>query len=71
MTLEMCFGDCAGAGCKYWGVEYGGECYCGNSFGAGSVAALGGNADCSFTCPGNSLEFCGAGNRLSTYVYTG
>jgi hypothetical protein len=71
MTLEMCFGDCAGAGCKYWGVEYGGECYCGNSFGAGSVAALGGNADCSFTCPGNPLEFCGAGNRLSTYVYTG
>jgi hypothetical protein len=66
MTLEMCFGDCAGAGYKYWGVEYAGECYC-----AGSVAAPGGNADCSFTCPRNPLEFCGAGNRLSTYVYTG
>lgn len=26
------------------------------------------DADCSFNCPGNSAEKCGAGNRLSTYV---
>jgi WSC domain len=63
MTLEMCATDCAGF--TYWGVEYGGECYCGNSWNTGSVNATG--SDCSFLCPGNDLEFCGAGNRLSSY----
>jgi hypothetical protein len=24
-------------------------------------------SDCNFECPGNPLEFCGAGNRLSAY----
>ncbi|KAH7343016.1 hypothetical protein BKA65DRAFT_303260 [Rhexocercosporidium sp. MPI-PUGE-AT-0058] len=66
MTLEMCAENCAGF--KYWGVEYGAECYCGNEFQAGSVAVPQG--DCSFPCPGNTLEFCGAGNRLSSYVLT-
>jgi len=60
----MCATDCAGF--KYWGVEYGGECYCGNSFNTGSVVAQA--SDCSFTCPGAPLEYCGAGNRLSAYV---
>jgi len=63
MTLESCEAICAGY--LYWGVEYGGECYCGNSFNAGSVNAT--DSDCSFLCPGNNLEFCGAGDRLSTY----
>lgn len=63
MTLEMCASDCAGY--TYWGAEYGGECYCGNAFNAGSVNAS--ESDCSFACPGNALEFCGAGNRLSSY----
>ncbi|KAG4441379.1 hypothetical protein IFR05_003136 [Cadophora sp. M221] len=66
MTLEMCAANCAGF--KYWGVEYGAECYCGNEFQTGSLAVP--NADCSFPCPGNPLEFCGAGNRLSTYGLT-
>ncbi|KAH8599832.1 hypothetical protein B0O99DRAFT_682314 [Bisporella sp. PMI_857] len=64
MTLEMCAGNCVGW--KYFGAEYGGECYCGNSFNTGSVAAP--DAECSFICPGDKLEYCGAGNRLSAYV---
>ncbi|KAL5329263.1 hypothetical protein ACEPPN_002774 [Leptodophora sp. 'Broadleaf-Isolate-01'] len=66
MTLEMCAANCAGF--KYWGVEYGAECYCGNEFQVGSVAVP--HTDCTFPCPGNALEFCGAGNRLSSYVLT-
>lgn len=65
MTLEICISTCAGY--TYAGVEYGRECYCGNSFNAGSVVAPGGNADCNMVCPGNNLEFCGAGSRLSVY----
>jgi hypothetical protein len=39
--------------------------YCGNALNAGSVlAAL---TDCSFVCPGNQYEYCGAGNRLELY----
>jgi hypothetical protein len=63
MTLELCESFCSGY--TYWGTEYGRECYCGNSFNAGSVNASAN--DCSFLCPGNNLEYCGAGNRLSCY----
>jgi len=42
--------------------------YCGNVLNVGSVpAAL---TDCSFICPGNPLEYCGAGNRLELYQLT-
>jgi hypothetical protein len=43
----------------------GGECYCGNSLNAGSVLANTG--DCSMTCDGNALEYCGGPNRLDLY----
>ncbi|PMD60425.1 WSC-domain protein [Hyaloscypha bicolor E] len=63
MTLEACESFCGNY--AYWGTEYGRECYCGNSFGQGSVAAP--NSDCSMLCPGDVTEYCGAGNRLSVY----
>ncbi|KAG4444113.1 hypothetical protein IFR05_000342 [Cadophora sp. M221] len=63
MTLQSCATDCAAY--TYFGTEYGRECYCGNSFSAGSVVAP--LADCSFPCGGNSAQKCGAGNRLSVY----
>jgi len=67
MTLEECATDCAAY--DYFGVEYGGECYCGDSLNAGSVqAAL---TDCNFVCPGNQYEYCGAGNRLELYLKNG
>jgi len=63
MTLELCFTGCAGS--TYWGVEYGGECYCGTLLNSGSTIAP--DTDCSFVCPGSKFEYCGAGNRLSLY----
>ncbi|TVY38355.1 WSC domain-containing protein [Lachnellula occidentalis] len=64
MTLESCASFCTGF--KLFGVEYGRECYCGYTLGAGSISAAN-QADCSFLCPGNNLEYCGAGNRLELY----
>ncbi|KAH8672637.1 hypothetical protein BGZ60DRAFT_282514 [Tricladium varicosporioides] len=66
MTLEMCASSCSGW--KYFGVEYGGECYCGNGFSSGAVPPPEGEQGCSFTCPGDKWELCGAGNRLTSYV---
>ncbi len=63
MTVEECASNCAGY--KYWGVEYSGECYCGNTLAATSILAP--LSDCSFICPGDSDEYCGAGNRLELY----
>ncbi|KAL1837323.1 hypothetical protein VTJ49DRAFT_3994 [Mycothermus thermophilus] len=63
MTLESCAAFCEGY--KYFGTEYARECFCGNSFGTGSVEAPA--TDCSMACAGNGGQLCGAGNRLSVY----
>lgn len=40
--------------------------YCGNAIDSTSTNATT-QADCSFSCPGNQYEYCGAGNRLQMY----
>ncbi|KAL9014260.1 MAG: hypothetical protein Q9173_001102 [Seirophora scorigena] len=63
MTVEKCAAACT----KFplFGVEYGTECYCGNTLNQGSDPAP--EEECSFKCPGNPDEKCGAGNRLNVY----
>ncbi|KAH8592518.1 WSC domain-containing protein [Bisporella sp. PMI_857] len=63
MTIDKCEAVCSAY--TYFGVEYGRECYCGNTLGEGSGPTQA--SECSFTCPGNSAQFCGAGSRLSLY----
>ena len=63
MTVEMCAEYCSPY--QYFGVEYGRECYCGNTRNADSVVAP--DADCSFACAGDATETCGAGMRLDFY----
>lgn len=66
MDLEMCASFCFDSDYSFFGVEYGQQCYCGNSLGAGSVFAA--NQDeCTTKCPGNSTQYCGAGKRLNLY----
>jgi hypothetical protein len=43
--------------------------YCGNSFTTGSVIVA--DSDCNTLCSGNSLQFCGAGGRLTVYAVAG
>jgi len=66
MTLEACATFCAGY--TYFGTEYARECFCGNTLPADLVQAA--SSDCSMTCTGNSLQFCGNGDRLSLYQLT-
>ncbi|OBR15647.1 WSC domain-containing protein [Colletotrichum higginsianum IMI 349063] len=64
MTLEKCATFCTGN--TFFGVEYSRECWCGNSFAAGSVPVPG--TQCSMKCMGNPFQYCGEGNRLSVYT---
>ena len=64
VTLHRCAEFCHGF--AYFGAEYGRECYCGDSFAAGSTPVSSG--DCSMPCVGNGKQLCGAGDRLSVYA---
>ncbi|KZF19119.1 WSC-domain-containing protein [Xylona heveae TC161] len=68
MTNEACESYCKGKGFTYAGTEYSQECYCGNSFNAGSV---GGQTGCTMACTGNKNEICGGPNRLTVWSVSG
>jgi hypothetical protein len=63
MTLESCASFCSDY--HYFGTEYGGECYCGNTLASSSTNAS--LSDCSMPCTGNAYQYCGAGDRLELY----
>ncbi|KAK0372178.1 hypothetical protein CLIM01_10465 [Colletotrichum limetticola] len=67
MTVQKCSSFCT----KYshFGVEYGRECYCGNTIQSQALAVD--RNECSFACSGNPLEVCGAGNRMDIYTNLG
>ncbi|KAL3426463.1 WSC domain-containing protein-like protein 5 [Phlyctema vagabunda] len=64
LTLESCAGFCSGY--TYFGTEYSGECYCGNTLASGATNST--ESDCSYTCSGDSSELCGGSNRLTVYM---
>lgn len=66
MTVEMCVGACEAKGYAFAGVEYGSQCFCGNSISSQSTAVA--DSQCEvMLCPGNSKEWCSAGSRLQVY----
>ncbi|THH32546.1 hypothetical protein EUX98_g1633 [Antrodiella citrinella] len=65
MTKAECANFCAADGFPYAGVEYGDECYCGQSFSNGASSNTVGWQECSTTCAGNPNEDCGGPNRLT------
>ncbi|CCA72850.1 hypothetical protein PIIN_06786 [Serendipita indica DSM 11827] len=65
MTIGKCEAACGAAGFLYAGVEYGGECWCGNTIlGTATVAASGA---CNMACNGDATEICGGGNAINIY----
>jgi len=47
------------------GLEYGAQCFCGNALTGYATQTV--DSGCGMTCPGNSSQICGDGNRLSVY----
>ena len=64
LTANMCFAQCPSS--NYVGLEYGRECWCGNTLNIAVVKKP--DTECSMLCKGNALEYCGAGSRLNIYT---
>nr|XP_019047974.1 hypothetical protein I302_04595 [Kwoniella bestiolae CBS 10118]OCF26904.1 hypothetical protein I302_04595 [Kwoniella bestiolae CBS 10118] len=66
MTVPLCLNKCASLGYQYGGVEYGRECYCGNSLDNGADL-LKTSALCGTPCAGNPSTPCGGWNALQVF----
>lgn len=67
LTVAKCTTACGAANYKYAGVEYSGECFCGNVLSNGGGPAPDGEALCNMVCNGNQTEYCGGPYRLNLY----
>jgi hypothetical protein len=68
MTVEKCAAFCSEGSFTIFGLEYSGECYCGNSMASTSTVSPAGDSDCKDTCPGDYTQLaCGDALRLSVY----
>ena len=59
MTPETCMSTCAGKGFSMAGVEFGQECYCGNTLANGLGQPLSDDSQCNMPCAGDNSEQCG------------
>merc|ERR1712225_118817 len=61
MTPAACRTSCVGF--VYYGVEYGSECWCGNSFPSSTVVST----QCVMPCSGDGSQICGGSYALNMY----
>jgi hypothetical protein len=66
MTVEECVDFAQSQGLRYAGVEFGSQCFVGNTLHANITAP---DSDCNMICAAsNGTEFCGAGDRALVYL---
>ncbi|KAL7419478.1 hypothetical protein Q5752_006316 [Cryptotrichosporon argae] len=63
MTWSSCINHCEGLNYKYAGVEYGQECWCGNSLNTSRATTSG----CDVLCAGDDARKCGGSYRLEVF----
>ncbi|KAF9484188.1 hypothetical protein BDN70DRAFT_181683 [Pholiota conissans] len=67
MTPTICQSLCLGY--TYAGVEYGQECYCGNSLtNNGATGSVISTSNCQTPCAGDSSKMCGGGWTMNVYT---
>lgn len=67
MTVEMCAAEAQKRQYDYMGVEYGSECWMGDSFDT-TTSLQQTQSKCNMLCPGNKNTYCGAGGTLQMYM---
>ncbi|KAF9507254.1 hypothetical protein BS47DRAFT_1304268 [Hydnum rufescens UP504] len=68
---NSCISNCSSQGYSFAGVEFGKECYCGQSIVVStspSSGQLAPSGDCSMACSGSPVQTCGNGSRI--FIYT-
>ncbi|KAF2153926.1 putative WSC domain protein, partial [Myriangium duriaei CBS 260.36] len=63
--VETCIKSCLGS--TYAGLEYGKQCFCGNSVATDRLPQASQLGACNMPCAGNSSQVCGGGSQLSLY----
>lgn len=66
MTLDKCTTYCYGLGFAIAGVEYGSECYCGNTLDNNATLSAY-STQCNMACSGNRRQTCGGPNAIAMY----
>ncbi|KAF1814963.1 WSC-domain-containing protein [Eremomyces bilateralis CBS 781.70] len=69
MSLEYCADFCQGT--TYFGVQYGQECFCGESISAGREPSVDNGAKCIMKCKANGSQTCGGDWSISLYKLAG
>ena len=64
-TVEYCNALCAPLGKKFFGLQAGHACFCGDSFGSQGAATP---TDCNLPCTGNTSETCGGLKRNTIFA---
>jgi hypothetical protein len=67
MTVGKCVDFCKSKSMTYAGLEYSGECYCGNKVAVDRAPAQGSVGNCLMKCSGNSNQVCGGAAAISLY----
>ncbi|KAF2108326.1 hypothetical protein BDV96DRAFT_652894 [Lophiotrema nucula] len=67
MTVEKCVDFCKSKNLAYAGLEYSGECYCGNNVAADRAPISGSVGNCLMKCSGNTNQVCGGAGAISLY----
>ncbi|WVQ70514.1 hypothetical protein IAR50_000033 [Cryptococcus sp. DSM 104548] len=70
LTVESCRSSCSGLGYSLASVYIGNSCGCGNSI-ASTLTKLPASQCRSYTCKGNTTEYCGGATQAAIYNTTG
>ncbi|OLN89009.1 WSC domain-containing protein-like protein 5 [Colletotrichum chlorophyti] len=63
-SAAQCVSKCFGSGYRYAGLEFGCECFCGNTLDNNNSPASSG---CDMACAGNRADTCGGSGRINIY----
>ena len=64
-SIERCNSLCSPLGYKYFGLQAGHACFCGNTY--GSMGRAPSDSSCSKPCQANHMEICGGPDFNSIY----